>query len=168
MEPVPSAVKARGLNHWITKKVPENIFNIQILQPNSVHPLSIVVPLLSRVWLFATPWTAARQASLSFTISLSLLKLMSIESAMPSNHLILCQPIFSHLQSFPASGSFQMSHFFESGGQSIGVSASALVLPVTIQGWFPLGLTGWISLQSEGFSRVLSSTTVQEHQLPDN
>ena len=71
---------------------------------------------------------------------------------------------FSHLQSFPASGSFQMSQFFTSGGQSIGVSASASVLPMNIQGWFPLEWTSWISLLSKGFSRVLSNTTVQKHQ----
>ena len=69
-------------------------------------------------------------------------------------------PFSSHLQSFPASGSFQMSQFFASGGQSIGVSASASVLPMNIQNWFPLGWTGWISLQSKGFSRVFSNTTV--------
>ena len=68
-------------------------------------------------------------------------------------------------QSFPASGSFQMSQFFASGGQSIGVSASASVLPMNIQDWFPLGGTGWISLQSKGPSRVFSNTTVQKHQL---
>ena len=72
-------------------------------------------------------------------------------------------PLSSCLQSFPASGSFQMSHFFTLGGQSIGVSASASVLPVNIQGWFPLGWTGWISLQSKGLSRVFSNTTVQKH-----
>ena len=66
-------------------------------------------------------------------------------------------------QSFPASGSFPMSHFFASGGQSIGVSASASVLPMNIQDWFPLGWTGWISLQSKGLSRVFSNTTVQKH-----
>ena len=70
----------------------------------------------------------------------------------------------SHLQSFPASGSFPMSQFFTSGGQSIGVSASALVLPMNIQDWFPLGLTGWISLQSKELSTVFSNTTVQKHQ----
>ena len=69
----------------------------------------------------------------------SLLKLKSIESVMSSNHLILCRPFSSHLQSFPASGSFQMSQFLASGGQSIGVSASASVLPMNIQDWFPLG-----------------------------
>ena len=71
---------------------------------------------------------------------------------------------FSCLQSFPASESFQMSQFFASGGQSIGVSASASVLPLNIQDWFPLGWTGWISLQSKGLSRVFSNTTVQKHQ----
>ena len=70
---------------------------------------------------------------------------------------------FSCLQSFPASGSFQMSQFFTSGGQSTGLSASASVLPMNIQDWFPLGLTGWISLQSKGLSRVFN-TTVQKHQ----
>ena len=73
-------------------------------------------------------------------------------------------PFYSCLQSFPASGSFQMSHFFTTGGQSIGVSASASVLPMNIQDWFPLGWTGWISLQSKGLSRVFSSTTVQKHE----
>ena len=73
-------------------------------------------------------------------------------------------PFSSHLQSFPASGSFQMSQFFASGGQSTGVSASASVLPMNIQDWFPLGWTGWISLQSKGLSRVLSNTTVQNHR----
>ena len=73
-------------------------------------------------------------------------------------------PFFSCLQSFPASGSFQMSQFFASGGQSIGVSASTSVLPMNIQNWFPLGWTGWISLQSKGLSKVFSNTTVQKHQ----
>ena len=70
----------------------------------------------------------------------------------------------SHLQSFPASGSFQMSQFFESASQSIGIPASASVLPMNVQDWFPLGWTGWISLQSKGLSRVFSNTTVQKHQ----
>ena len=125
----------------------------------------VVVQLPSHVWLFVTP--AARQASLSITNSQSLLKLMSIMSVMPSNHLILCRPLFSwfnlsqHQRSFPDStDSFTMSQFFISGGKNIGVSASASVLPINIQGWFPLGLTGLISLQSKGFSRVFSNTTV--------
>ena len=197
-----------------------------------------VVQLLSPVWLFASPWTAAHQASLSITNSWSLLKLMSIESLMPSNNLILCRlffllpsifpasgsfpmsqlftsvpfnrsvvfnslrphesqharppcpsptpgvypnscplshwchptisssviPFSSRLHSFPASGSFPMSQFFTSGRQSIRVSVSASVLPMNIQDWFPLGWTGWISLQSKGLSRVFSNTTVQKHQ----
>ena len=73
-------------------------------------------------------------------------------------------PFSSCLQSFPASGSFQMSQFFASGDQSIGVSASTSVLPMNIQDWFPLGWPGWISLQSKGLSRVFSNTTVQKHQ----
>ena len=72
-------------------------------------------------------------------------------------------PFFSHLQSFPASGSFPMSQF-TSGGQSIGVSVSASVLPMNIQDWFPLGWTGWISLQFKGLSRIFSNTTVQKNQ----
>ena len=76
-----------------------------------------------------------------------------------------CHPtICSWLQSFPASGSFQMSQLFTSGGQSIGISASTSVLPVKIQDWFPLGWASWISLQSKGLSRVFSNTTVQKHQ----
>ena len=92
----------------------------------------------------ATPWTAAHQASLSITNSQSLLKLMSIESVMPSSRCILCCPFLSCLQSFPALRSFPRSEFFASGGHSIGVSASALVFPMNIQDWFPLGLTGLI------------------------
>ena len=90
------------------------------------------VQSLSHVRLFATPWTAARQAPLSFTVSQSLLKFMSIESIMASNHLILCCPISSCLLSFPASRSFIMNQLFTSGGQSIGASAS--VLPMNLQG----------------------------------
>ena len=122
------------------------------------------VQLLNHVWLFVTPWTAARQASLSITNSRNLLKLKSIELVMPSKHLFSVIPFSSCLQSFPASGSFPRSQFFPSSGQSIGVSASTSVLPVNIQDWFPLGWTVWISLQSKGLSRVFSNTTVQKHQ----
>ena len=103
------------------------------------------VQLLSRVRLFETPWTAARQASLSITNSWSLLKLMSTESVIPSNHLILCCPLLLLPSIFPASGSFQISQFFASGDQSIGVSASTSVLSMNTQDWPPLGWTGWIS-----------------------
>ena len=110
------------------------------------------VQSFSCVRLFAAPWTAAHQASLSSTNSQSLLKPMCIKSVIPSNHLILCRPFSSCSQSFPASGSFQMSQFFASGGQSIG---SASVLPMRIQDWFPSGWIGWISLQSKGLSKSL-------------
>ena len=91
----------------------------------------------------------------------SLLKLMSIESVMPSNISSCVVPFSSCLRSFSASGSLQMSQFFASDGPSIGASDS--VLPMNIQDWFPLGLTGWISLLSKGLSRVFSNTTVQKH-----
>ena len=213
----------------------------------NVHQFSSVQSL-SRVWLFATSWIAAGQASLSITNSRSSLRLMSIESVMPPSHLILCRPLIllpsifpsirekhhffsesvlhissvqfssvhfsrsvvsdslpphesqhtrppcpppsprvhsdscpsspwchpaisssvipfsSCLQSFPASGSFPVSQLFASGGQSIGASASASVLPMNIQDWFPLEWTCWISLLSQGLSRVFSNTTVQKHQ----
>ena len=120
------------------------------------------VQSLSRVQLFATPWTA-RQASLSIINSQSLLKLMSIRWCHPtiSSSVI---PFSACRQSFPVSGSFQMRQLFASGGQSTRVSASASVLPMNIQNEFPLGWTGWISLQSKGLSRVFSNTTVQKHQ----
>ena len=95
---------------------------------------------------------------------LELAKLMSIESAMPSNHLILCHPLFLLPSIVPSIRVFPRSQLFPSGGQSIGVSASASVLPMNIQDWFPLGKTGWISLQSKGLSRVFSNTTFQKHQ----
>ena len=101
------------------------------------------------------PMDCSTLASLSFTISWSLLKLKSIESMMPSNHLILCHPFSSCSQSFPALVSFPVSQLFESGGQSIGASASASVLSRNIQGCSPLGLTGLISLLSNGTHSVL-------------
>ena len=120
------------------------------------------VQSLSCVRLFATPWTAACQASLSTPGAYS--------NSCPSSwwcHPTISSsvvPFSSCLQSFQASGSLPMSQFFASGGQSIVVSASASVLLMNIQDWFPLGLTGWISLQSKGLSRVFSNTTVQKHQ----
>ena len=114
------------------------------------------VQSLSCVWLFATPWTAAHQASLSITNSWSLPKLTSIESVIPSISSSVI-PFSFCLWSFPASGSFPMSQLFASGGQSFGVSASTWVLPMNTQDWFPLGWTGWISLSprdSQEFSRT--------------
>ena len=107
--------------------------NRQGLQASVLPSQFSSVQLLSRVRLFATPWTAACQASLPITNSQSLLKLMFIVSVMPSSHLILCHPLLLRLQSFPESGSFPMNQFFVSGGQSIAVSASASLLPMNIQ-----------------------------------
>ena len=99
------------------------------------------VQSLSQVQPFATPWTAARQASLSITNSRSLLKLMSIESVMPSNHLILCHLLVLLPSIFPSIRVSPVSQFFTSRGQTTGVSISASVFPENIQDWFPLGLT---------------------------
>ena len=123
----------------------------------------VVIQLLSHVQMFVMPWTSACQASLPFT-----------SPEVSSNSCPLsqwCHPTislsvvpFSCLQSFPASGSFPMSQLSASGDQSIGVSALASVLPMNIQGWFPLGLTGLIYLLSKGLSRIFSSTTIQRHK----
>ena len=122
------------------------------------------VQSLSHVRLFVTPWTAARQASVSITNCQSLLKLCPLSQWCHPTISSSVIPFSSHLQSFPASESFQVSQLFLSGGQSIGVSGSASVLPMNIQDWLPLGWTGWISLQSKGLSRIFSNTTVQKLQ----
>ena len=122
---------------------------------------SLIYVIISVQLLFATPWTATRQASLSITKTHSLFKLVSIELGMPSNHLILYHRLLLP-QSFPASGSFPMSQFFASGGQSIGVPAIASVLPMNIQDWSPLGLTGLISLKSKGLSRRSNQSVLKE------
>ena len=117
------------------------------------------VQSLSHVWLFATPWTAARQASLFITPTPGV-----HPNPCPSSRW--CHPTISSSvvpfsscpQSLPASGSFPMGQLFTSGGQSIGVSASTSVLPMNTQDWSPLGCIGWIFLQSKGVSRVFSNT----------
>ena len=119
---------------------------------------------LSRVWLFATPWITACQASLSITNFQSLLKLRSIELVIISAISFSVVPFSFCLQCFPASWSSPRSNFFPSGGQSIGISASVSVLPMNIQDWSPSEWTGWISLQSKGLSRVFSNTTVWKDQ----
>ena len=131
-------------------------------------PFVAVVQSLSHVQLLATPWTAAHQASLSSTIFWTLLQLIPLS---PWCYLTIsssANPFSSCLQSFPASGSFPMSQFFISGGRSTTASASTSVLPMNIQGWFPLGLTGLISLLSKGLSRVFYSTTIQKHKFFSN
>ena len=122
------------------------------------------VQSLCHVRLFATPGTTALQVSLSFTNSQSSPKPMSIESVMPSNHLILCCTLLLLPLITPSIRVFPMSQLFTWGGQSIGVSASASVHPRNTQDWSPLRWTGWISLQSKGLSSVFSNTTVQKHQ----
>ena len=159
----PTLVFLPGNSHgqwtWQVCGVAKNwtwLSNFHMLQFSSVQSLS-------RIRLSATPWNVARQASLSITNSRSLLK--------PSPSSRWCHPTISSSvvpfsscpQSLPASGSFPMSQLFASGGQSIGVSASASVLPMNTQDW-SLGWTSWISLQSKGLSRVFSNNTVQNHQ----
>ena len=124
----------------------------------------VVFHLLSHVWLFVTPWTGAPQDPLYSTISQTLLKFMSIESVMLSNHLTLCRPLLLLPSIFSSIRVFSNESVLASGVQNIGVSASASVLPMNTQDWFPLGGTGWISSQSKGLSRVFSNTTVQKHQ----
>ena len=116
------------------------------------------VQSLSRVWLFATPWTAARLSCPSLSPRVCS-ELMSIESVMLSNHLILCCPLLLLPPVFPS-----IRVFFSELAICQSIGASASVLPMSIYCWFPLGLTGLISLQSKGFSRVFSSTTVWKHQ----
>ena len=137
-----------------TERTPSSFSSVQFSSVQS----------LSRVQLFATPWTAACQASLSIATSQSLLKLMSTELVMPSSHLILCRPLLLLPLIRPSIRVFPMSQLFALGGQSIGVSALASVLPMNTQDCSPLGWTGWISLQSKGLSRVFSNTTVQRPQ----
>ena len=147
----------------------ETLWSISISKKNVMsfflcflHGCFRSVQSLSCVWLFATPWTTAWRPPCpsptpgvySNSCPLSQWYHLSVLSSVI--------PFSSCLQSFPASGSFPMGQLFASGGQSIGLSASTSVLPINIQDWCPWGLTSWISLQSKGLSRVLSSTTVQK------
>ena len=125
------------------------------------YTVVVVVQLLSCVWLFVTPWTSAHQASLSFTFSWSLLKLMSIESMIASNHLILCSlllpSVFPSIRVFSNESSLCI-RWPKYWSFTFNISPSN-----EYQGWLPLGLTSLISLLSKGLSRVFSSTTVQKH-----
>ena len=130
---------------------------------NTIYIFSSV-QLVSRVRLFAIPWIAARQASLSITSSRSSLRLMSIKSVMPSSHLVLCHPLLLLPPIPPSIRVCSHESTLRMRSQSTGVSALASFLPKKSQGWSPSAWTGWISLQSKGLSRVFSNTTVQKHQ----
>ena len=130
----------------------------------SYSPVSQSVQSLSHFQLFATPWTAARQASLSITNSQSLLKLMSIKLVMPSNHLILCHPLHLLPSIFPSIRVFASESVLHIRWPKYWSFSFSISLLMNIQDLFPLGLTGLISLQSKGLSRVFSNTTVQKHQ----
>ena len=125
----------------------------------------VAVQSLSCVWLFVTPWNAACQVSLSFTISWSLLKLRSIESMMPSNHLIVYCPLLLLLSIFPSIRVFSSESALCIRWPTYRSFSFSISPSNQYQGWFPLGLTGLISLLSKGLSRVYSSTTVRKHQL---
>ena len=159
-------VWASSRNWWWTGQ-PSMLHAVHGQITKSWPLLLLLLSRFSRVRLCVTPWTATFQASLPITNSWSLFKLVSIESVMPSNHLILCTPLLLPLSIFPSIRFFSNESFLASGGQSIGVSVSASVLPMNIQDWFPLGWTGLISLQSRGFSRVFSSATIWKHQFFD-
>ena len=138
-----------------------NIYLIYIIH------CDIIYDIFSRsvhVQIFVTPWTAARQASLSIINVWNLLKLTSIELVMPSNYLILCHPLLLLPSIFPSIRVFSNDSVLRIRWPKIGVSALASVLPMNTQDWSPLGWTGWISLQYKGLSRVFSNTTVQKHQ----
>ena len=122
------------------------------------------VQSLSRVWLSATPWIATNQASLSITNSQSLLKLMSIELVMPSNHLILCCPLLLLPPIPPSIRVFSNESTLLLRWPKYWSFSSRSVLPTNTQDWSPSGWTGWISLQSKGLSRVFSNTTVEMNQ----
>ena len=153
-----------------TTQLREYLWKMYDLPPKGLYFRSVQfssVQSLSRVRLFATPWIAARQASLSITISQSSLRLMSITHLCPWCHPTISSsvtPFSSCPQFLPASESFPMSQLFTCGGQSIGVSALASFLPKNTQGWSPSEWVGWISLQSKGLSRVFSNTKLQKHQ----
>ena len=119
---------------------------------------------LSRVWLFATPWTTACRASLYITSSWSLLKLMSIESLMPSNHHILCCHLLLLPSIFPSIRVLSNESVLSTRWPKYWSYSFSVSPPVSTQDWSALGWTGWISLQSKGLSRVFSNSTIQKHQ----
>ena len=151
--------KSKRDTHTIILALHQKVSNVIDLDISSVQFSHSVVS-----WLFATPWTAARQASLSITNSQSLLKLMSIMSVMPSNHLILCHPLLLLPSIFPSIRVFSNESVLCIRWPKYWSFSFSISPPNEYSDWFPLGLTGWICLQSEGFSRVFFNTTVQKHQ----
>ena len=147
---------------WLTLLHTVGAYGWQSLYPSSQRVWECEQLLFSHSVMSksVTQWTAAHQAFLSFTISNSCPLSQWCHPTISSSVV----PFGSCLQSFPASGSFPMSQLFMSGGQSVRVSASASVLPMNSQDWFPLGLNGWIFLQSKGLSRVFSNNTAKKHQ----
>ena len=166
-----TAVGGRAFGTWLTMKREASWMRfIPIIKKKSCslshggHSERICsAQSFSHVQLFVTPCSATYRASPSITNSQSLLKFMSSESLMPSNHLIFCHSLLL-CSIFPASGFFLISQFFTSSGQSIAASASASVLLMNIQGWFPLEFTDLFSLLFKWLARVCSNTTVQKHQ----
>ena len=142
-------------NHWILGFTDQGM---------PLGLLLFVVQSLSQVWLFVTPWTTAHGPPCPSPSPGAYSNSYPLSQWCHPTFLSSVVPLASCLESFPTSGSFPISHLFASGGQSIGVSALASVLPTSIQDWFPLGCTGWISLLSKGLSRAFSNTTVQKHQ----
>ena len=131
----------------------------QYFPGGDIHP----VQPFSHVWLFVTPWTLGCQASLSITKSWSLLKLMSIESVMPSNHFILCHPLLLLLSVFPSIMVFSSESVLHIRWHKYWSFSFSISLPMNIQDWFPLGWNGWISILFKGLSRVFSNAIVQKH-----
>ena len=153
----------QGSNLYLLHVLHWQVGSLSLVPPGEAPNLLVVIQSLRHVQFSGIPWTAVHQASLPFTISQRFLRLVHWFINANQSFRLLSSPSTPAL-SFPAPGYFPVSHLFVSGGQSIGTSASAPVLPMDIQGWFPLGLTGWISLQAKGLSRVFSSTTVWKHQ----
>ena len=153
-----SAKKWRGWFSWWVQ------LYLQVWSTTCLFKLLLAFQLLSHVWLLAIPWMTACQAPLSSTISWCLIKFISIELVILPNHLTLCCPFLLLPTVFPSIRVFFNESALHIRWPNIGASTLASVLPMNIQGWYPLGWTGWISLQSKGFSRLFSNTTVQKHQ----
>ena len=149
------------LSRWCYQTISSSV-SVRLIQV-SVSSVEFSCSVVSDS-LWPTPWIAARQASMSITNSRGLHKPISIESVMPPNYLILCRPLLLPPSIFSSIRVFSNESVLCIRWPKYGVSASASVLPMNIQDWFPLEWTGWISLQSKGLSRVFSNTTVQKHQ----